>query len=262
MYIAIDVGGTNIRIATSQSFLHPLLSTRVEYTLTHNFTTDYERMIKEMKNISSNTESIGISFPGDWTGNQNKMSLPTHNSEWANKPFVKAISSEFTCPVYIENDAVAGALGTAQYGGIDGNFIYITWGTGIGGAQVARVGDTVIAEQLDWSLYLKRLEDACGGANVNMKYGKTGDQLSENEWQAIINDFANELKIFIYQLHPTLVVVGGGIVTKQKARLMEIKSEFDSTQNNGTKVSISILGDDAGLYGALELIRRAQTNST
>ncbi len=255
MYIAIDVGGTNTRIAASESLTTPLLVQRVEYVNTHDFQTDYARMISEIHKISTEITAIGISFPGDWTGNPNKLSLPTHNIDWEDKPFVQTMSAEFGCPVYIENDAVCGARGTAYHEKVSDDFVYITWGTGIGGAQVTHDGDTVVATQLVWATYLKSFEGACGGANLEKKYGKPGDQLSGEEWQAIMIDFQSELEKFIDALRPSHIVIGGGITTKQKGRLANLISDFEKTSGNLPKISISTLGDDAGLYGALELIK-------
>lgn len=256
MYIAIDVGGTNTRIAASESLDTPRLVQRVEYVNTHDFQTDYARMIGEIRKISTKIEAIGMSFPGDWTGNPSKLSLPTHNIDWEDKPFVQTISKEFGCPVYIENDAVCGARGTAHHENVSDDFVYITWGTGIGGAQVTHDGDTVVATQLVWATYLKSFEGACGGANLEKKYGKPGEKLSEEEWQVIMTDFQSELKKFIDALRPSHIVIGGGITTKQKSRLENIISHLASTSNDVPKISLSSLGDDAGLYGALGLIMR------
>jgi len=256
MYIAIDVGGTNTRIAASESLTTPLLVQRVEYVNTHDFQTDYARMISEIHKISTEITAIGISFPGDWTGNPSKLSLPTHNIDWEDKPFVQTISKEFGCPVYIENDAVCGARGTAYHEKVNDDFVYITWGTGIGGAQVTHDGDTMVATQLVWATYLKSFEGACGGANLEKKYGKPGDKLSDEEWQTVMSDFETELKSFIDKLHPSHIIIGGGITTKQKSRLENIVSHLENISGNLPKISISTLGDDVGLYGALELIRR------
>lgn len=255
MYIAIDVGGTNTRIAASESLATPLLVQRVEYANTHDFQTDYARMISEIHKISTEITAIGISFPGDWTGNPNKLSLPTHNIDWEDKPFVQTISKEFGCPVYIENDAVCGARGTAYHEKVSNDFVYITWGTGIGGAQVTHDADTVVATQLVWATYLKSFEGACGGANLEKKYSKPGEELSEEEWQTVMSDFESEFKSFIDALRPSHIIIGGGITTKQKSRLENTISHLENISSNLPKISISTLGDDAGLYGALEMIR-------
>lgn len=256
MYIAIDVGGTNTRIAASESLATPLLVQRVEYVNTHDFQTDYTRMIDEIHKISTKIQAIGISFPGDWSGSVHQKSLPTHNIEWADKPFIDNLSIEFSCPVYIENDAVCGALGSAYHEKVSDDFVYITWGTGIGGAQVIHNDEKIIATQLEWATYLKSFEGSCGGANLEKKYGKPGGQLSEEEWQTVMSDFESEFKSFIDALRPSQITFGGGITTKQKSRLEKIISHLQNTSGALPKISISALGDDAGLYGALELIRR------
>lgn len=254
MYIAIDVGGTNTRIAASESLATPLLVQRVEYVNTHDFQTDYTRMIDEIHKISTKVQAIGISFPGDWSGGMHQKSLPTHNIEWVDKPFIDNLSIEFSCPVYIENDAVCGALGTAYHEKVSDDFVYITWGTGIGGAQVIHNNEKIIATQLEWATYLKSFEGACGGANLEKKYGKPGDRLSDEELQTVMSDFETELKSFIDKLHSSHIIIGGGITTKQKSRLENIAAHLASTSNDVPKISLSSLGGDAGLYGALELI--------
>ncbi len=73
---------------------------------------------------------------------------------------------------------------------------------------------------------------------------------------AIMSDFQTELTQFMGKLQPSHIIIGGGITTRQKSRIANALSHLQNTSGHHPRISISSLGDDAGLYGALEVIRR------
>jgi len=158
--------------------------------------------------------------------------------------------------VYADDDATAAALGIALYGNIGGNFVYITWGTGIGGAIVEQVGNNVTSTLLDWYDYFERWEGKCGGEKIKGRYGKTGDKLTESEWKLVIEDFIEELTIFTKRVKTTLIVFGGGIAIKQKARLVYVQDKLKALGGDFPTLKISPLGEDTGLYGGFGLIKQ------
>lgn len=71
-----------------------------------------------------------------------------------------------------------------------------------------------------------------------------------------MSDFQTELTQFMGKLQPSHIIIGGGITTRQKSRIANALSHLQNTSGHHPRISISSLGDDAGLYGALEVIRR------
>lgn len=201
MYIGIDIGGTSIRIASSNSLDTALIQDKVEFLNTGSYGVDYVSIVQAINNITDNVEDIGIGIPGTISKNGKTVISNNHNKEWVNKPFIDSLSAEFKCPVYVANDAVAAALGVAYYGEGKGlRFPYVTWGTGIGGANINIVNSAVEGVKFIWNEYFKSWEDKCGGKNIEAVYGKTGDKLSEQEWEKVMSDFYSELELFIKKI--------------------------------------------------------------
>lgn len=80
---------------------------------------------------------IGIGLPGPVDA-QRGIALHAANLGWERVPIREAITSRLakSAPVYIANDVNAGAIGEQRYGVAKGiaNFVYLTVGTGVGGA--------------------------------------------------------------------------------------------------------------------------------
>lgn len=261
MYIAIDVGGTSSRVSWSNSLDAPTVVNKVEFLNTHNFEEDYSKIIQTIKKASNKIDAIGIGFPGDLTKDKTMINDANHNREWENKPFVKSLSDEFNCPVYMDNDAAVAAFGPAYYGeGKNKEFAYITWGTGLGGAIVTKHKDGVNSIKLDWYDYFEKWEEKCGGRKIEENYGKTGDKLTEEEWNKVIKDFISYFSIFIKRVNPKVVIFGGGITTKQKHRLASMNDELKIIGVQFPEIYISSLGEDTGLYGAFGLIKSQINN--
>ena len=87
---------------------------------------------------SSHIVGIGIGSPGvvDWESGIVKY--PPNFADWSEINLEKEFSKKFSLPVKVENDANVAALAEAKYGSgkEKKNFIFIVWGTGIGGGII------------------------------------------------------------------------------------------------------------------------------
>ncbi|MCX6704607.1 MAG: ROK family protein [Candidatus Woesebacteria bacterium] len=249
MYIAIDIGGTRTRLAASSSLDNPEIADREEFATSDNFDKNYQNILSFI-GLKTRIAGIGISIPGDLDEDKSTVvKNAQHTPCYLGSPVKKLLLERYKCPIQMDNDGAAAALGEAVYGNGKGvDFAYITWGTGIGGALVKYFGGKPIVTQLDWDKYLSSWETSCGGKSLEKLYGKSAEQLTENEWEEVFEAFRKELLEFTDKLHPQRVVFGGGISLDQSARLQQIKG-------GKTTVEITGLGEDTGLFGAFALIR-------
>lgn len=255
MYVGIDIGGTNIRIAFSDSLENIHLQNRMEFTNSHNYEADKSILIKEISRTNEKVKGIGIGIPGTLSKDKKTVLSSGHNRDWVNKPIVDDFTSEINCPVFLDNDAVAAGIGVAYYGeGKDKNFAYVTWGTGIGGEIIETKKGKVIPKKLEWKKHFENWQNKCGGKLIETNYGKTGDKLNEQEWKKVMKDFSLELNSFIDKTQTKDVIFGGGITIKQKDRVLKIRQTL-SDSNKNVNLVISSLGEDSGLYGAFGLIK-------
>lgn len=254
MYITIDIGGTNVRISGSKSLDNIVLDDVQRFELTHDFEKDFQRIIENIEMISNgNVQAIGIGMTGTYDQHAKLLISAKHLPEWVDAPFAEKLSQKFDCDVFVNNDAVVASLAEAYYGQVDGrDFIYVTWGTGAGGAQVKFDTENVTAEKIDWNLYFAELDEKCGGNGIAKRFGKPAQELDENQWDQIMDDFIFYLSDIAEKTGRDCIVLGGGATTKQKLRLLKV---VECLADKKVHLYISDLNDEVGLYGALALIR-------
>ncbi len=255
MYISIDIGGTNVRVAASSTLENILSFTKKEFKLIHNFDQDFSHLTDIIKELAQEkVDAIGVGLPGDLNREKTTFISPSKNlAEWSNKPILKMLTDVFHCRVVLENDAVVAAIGEAYFGSEKKrNFIYITWGTGIGGAIVHWEKNKALAVKLDWYRYFQAWEQDCGGNAINIHLGKSAQLLTEEEWKEIMKNFYKHIMEFCKILKPALIIVGGGIAMEQAGRLY---NTIHSQENELPEIKVSSLGEDIGLYGAFGLFK-------
>jgi glucokinase len=195
MYIGIDLGGTNVRIAGSKNLDNIELVKIKRFELSHDFERDFAEIIRAVEEIAEGkVDGIGIGAPGTYNKDRSLLISGRNVIEWVNIPFIKKFSEKFNCPVFAENDAVATSLGEVFYGQENSNnFIYITWGTGIGGAIVDSNEGKIFSEKIDRHEYLEGFESDCGGKNLTERFKKEASELNDDEWAEVMNDFEKYL---------------------------------------------------------------------
>src|SRR5437879_3255373 len=81
---------------------------------------------------------IGIGSPGVVTIKDGAVHNPPNFSNRGDVQVTQAIRKTFPLPVFIENDANTAAIAESKYGsGIDHkDFLFVIWGTGVGGGII------------------------------------------------------------------------------------------------------------------------------
>jgi predicted NBD/HSP70 family sugar kinase len=248
MYIGIDIGGTNTRIAGSTSINNIKLNNEVIFPTVKTFEEGIFEIIKRIRRITNNPKSVGIGLPGSISKDGQIFDGSINLKSWVNKPIIESLNHEFGCPVYIENDAVAQAYGEASQ--MPGEkFIYLVWGTGVGGSLVSYDGNKIVSTKLGRP-YLDKWEKKYGGKHLETRFDKTAKQMNNNEWDEVMTDFKGSLFELSKQLETGTIVIGGGVVSNQKELISKILNDFTTP-----KVFISKLSDNVGVYGAISLIK-------
>lgn len=254
IFVGIDLGGTRCRVMTSLTLDAIQKVRRQEFTLTHAFEIDMSMLITTIRQLTSEYKlvAIGLGVTGDVNPEKTAFVDPANNlEEWSGKPVRLMLEAELSCPVLMDNDGVTAALGEAYFGqGKGKDFVFVIWGTGIGGASIKFAQGQSVCTQLDWYKYFESWEQKCGGNKIEQLYGKEGSQLSDAEWGSVMADFQAELALFVQKTNAQFIIFGGGIAIKQEERLRAA-----ALQCKGVQIGISRLGEDTGLYGALALLR-------
>lgn len=272
MYLVFDIGRTNIRIATS-SDRKTISEPRVVPT-----PKEFEQGIQTLKQLAeelSQGEKIEI-LAGGVTGPLNKdrsMQLASPNvGGWNQKPLKTELEKIFGTPVYLENDAALATLGEASFGaGIGKDIVaFLTISTGVGGGRVVngKIDENTLGFEPGHQIIVidgnpcycggkGHLESYVSGSALERIYGKKGEEIKDEQiWDSVTKYLSIGLNNTIVHWSPDIVILGGSVMKsipldKVKTYLEDILTIFPK----GPEIALSKLGDSAGLYGALKLLR-------
>ena len=138
--IGVDIGGTKISVVLGtlggRILDKKVLSTQVgrksKQSIQELITTIQTLLIRHR--IRKDLAGIGIGVPGPVDPKKERIERSPNLPSWEKIPIRSILHSKFKCPVYLENDANAAALGEKYFGvGRKAkNLVYLTVSTGIG----------------------------------------------------------------------------------------------------------------------------------
>lgn len=253
MFISVDVGGTNTRVASSRSLENLAFDETVARRVnTHNYNLDMGFIIDETLKLAYGQpiKAIGIGVPGEPNTEKTEIVYAHNLQSWTGQPITAYLSEHLDCPVFMDNDAVAMGLGEAYFGETEGDFDYIIWGTGIGGATIRHEGNLVNVVDRDWKTYFKAWELQNGGNALVAEFGKPTTELTDEDWVKVAVSMEANLRKYCDTYNPRAIVFGGGLAIKHTDLLRGIG------QNLGIDLTVTNFGNNSGLVGGFGLIKR------
>lgn len=252
MFISVDLGGTNTRVAGALDLLEPsFVGEPQRRRNTHTYNEDLQFIIDCALQIAGGApiEAIGFGAAGGVSDDKAQIAGSNNLTQWIGRPLVAEISAKLNCPVFLDNDGVAAGLGEAYYGATRGNFHYVIWGTGISVVSITRDDEDVpMARRINWQEYCKDWEAACAGGSIERLYGKQPEELDDSEWRQVTEEFNVYLMRYINIQKPAAIVFGGGLAMLHGPAITAVQQDVP--------LSVSGFDKDAGLVGGLALIRR------
>lgn len=288
--IAIDIGGTNTRVA--------LVDEKLNIVDRHQFATDafnpeitLGRISDIIKTYDYNIVGAGMSCPGplDLINGQ-ILTPPNLNGKWHNLYVAKELRKMADIPVYLDNDANLAALAEAVAGeGRDYRFVqFLTVSTGLGAGFVIdkqiylgahgyanEVANCIMMQDgpSHGSIIPGGIEAISSGtaittralkAGLNVKHAGDVNTLaaSGNETaKTIMDDAKNYLANFIAFIYafadPEIVILGGSVALKIDGFVEDVETRVKSKVYDNVKPFIKVrkstLNEDSGLIGAAYL---------
>lgn len=143
-FLGIDLGGTNLKIAlvdTSGNITKHRKYSTVDLRENGNFTKNILKIIGKYLKAHPHLEKVGIGIPGTLNKKRTTILEVPAIPQLDGINLKKAFCEKFPdIDLFLENDANAAALGEYHFGKdaekLPDNFIFITMGTGIGGAAI------------------------------------------------------------------------------------------------------------------------------
>ncbi len=272
MYLLFDIGGTSIRIAVSSDRQHIEGSKIVPTPI------DFTQGIQTFKQISDELsgrrkiDGIAGGIAGVLDKEKTMLSQSPHVKEWAGKPLKRELEEVFDCQVLLENDADIEGLGEATKGAGVGKTIvaYITVGTGVGGVRIigGKMDENALGFEPGHQIIVPdgnpckcggkgHLETYVGGSYLENLYHQKGEEITDPQiWDEISRYLAIGLTNVSVHWSPDIIILGGSVsksipLEKVQAYLKAFLTIFPEPP----QIVKASLGDEAGLYGALELLK-------
>ena len=271
MTLALDIGGTNIRIAN-------VSKTSIKNKIIIPNPKTKTLLIKSITNLIDKypkPKSISIGIAG--FVNKGIILNSPNMKDVKNLNLAKILKSKYKCPVYIENDANCAGLAELYYGAGKGkkNFILLTLGTGVGGAIIINgklyKGNGFAGEQGHMEINGKHLESQASGTAATIMGKKSkikcsnaldieicarqGDKKAIKIYKDIGYNLGIAILNLVYLLDPDVIILGGGFA--RAPYLMEGINKATSQDILKRKIKIvkAQTGVDAGLIGAASLTK-------
>jgi len=294
--IGVDLGGTFIKSALIDNRGKFLKKNKID-TFAGNgprFVTG--QIIKSIKQLISgfkkNISGIGVGAPGIVTGGV--VIYPPNFKGWKRVDLKKILNNEFNTDIEIDNDANCAGLAELKfgYGRKYKNFLFLTLGTGIGGAII--IDNRLYRGEQNGAgefgmMSIKYDGNICLGGNPGSVEAYLGRNYFLEQHKAEINSLGRDLDFddiarfassgnktaknifkdygfylgagltnYFNLMDTRTAILGGGISNAYKYFINEcnktIKKRSLPTINNKFRVLKSEISNDAGVLGAAALI--------
>lgn len=268
MFIALDIGGTHTRIASFSSIESP---TRLQYkkvATNHDYKKGFSEIVSTINGFSRGEEIKGIGAA---------MALPLKENNavafnvnlagygWDAKTLEKDLVDTFKTKVNIINDASAGALGETIFGNHEfTEFIFIAWGTGVGGVYINREnGIFNIHEFEPGHLEIIKGGRKCvcgkkgcfqayaGGKSLEDLYKKKLTEFTETEWASVLEVFRIGIKEVLKKHNSGHIIINGKVILEHPEFLNQLRIDINNESPFWINTEKSYIGDEGPLYGAL-----------
>ena len=228
MKIAIDLGGTNMRVGlvdgatVVKTIIKPCPAEEAEAVVTNQL----KQQIAEL--MRAEVTGIGVGVPSVVDCHQGIVYNVANIPSWKEVHLKELLENEFGVPVAVNNDANCFALGAWRYGEGQGtsDMVGLTMGTGIGagiiiGGKLYNGVNTGAGEigslpfkDADYEFYCSSrfFSQLHGDTGANFsKRALAGDKQALTVWQKFGENVGELIKAVLFTYAPEAIIIGGGI---------------------------------------------------
>jgi predicted NBD/HSP70 family sugar kinase len=268
MFVAIDLGGTNTRIALFQN------KAVSEYTLLARFKTHsgYEERLAHIESAmdgidKSTVAGIGLAIGVQLTPDGRTVDASFTMPNYVGKAVVPDLVARLDFPVVAANDLICGAIAEYHYGSLgDWDLVaYLTVSTGTGAGIYLRSGDTAVAYLAQIGHHILDpagrlcscgqvgcLQTFSGAQEIKKRAGRRAADIDDDLFW---DDVAKHLAVGIVNLarisRVQVVCVGGGIGLNNRYLRQNLAGKVrECSPNLNITLTTPTLGADAPIIGA------------
>lgn len=145
LYLGVDIGGTKNAVSVSDGQLNVLEKEKFRsgrdiapQILLDELLDCCQRMIEKYRGLGYEIPAVGISCGGPLDGREGVIYSPPNLPLWDAIPIKQIFETRLGIPTQLQNDADACALAEWKFGNGRGceNFIFLTFGTGLGAGLI------------------------------------------------------------------------------------------------------------------------------
>jgi glucokinase len=139
-YIGIDIGGTNVKIATVSASGRVLARGVIETGAREGAARSFRRIHDAARHLAGRDRiaAVGIGCAGLIDVRRGVLHSSPNLKAWQGAPIARIAGRHFGVPIVVENDATSAAYGESFVRGSRGrDLVFITLGTGVGGGIIA-----------------------------------------------------------------------------------------------------------------------------
>jgi predicted NBD/HSP70 family sugar kinase len=274
-YIVFDIGGTKTRVGSSADL--KTLDTVESFNTPPSFSEGVKKLVEIIDRLTSGKPSgIAGGIRGLLTEQKDGIDNDSVLHKWAGKSLVGELQKHYKSPIFLENDAAIAGLGEAVFGAGKGLDIiaYHTVSTGVGGAkiengeidhasvgfepgkQILDIDRTVLGPDIE-----PTLENLVSGTAVEQRFGVKAYEIPQSDvlWDELAEYLAQGMRNTILYWSPDAIVLGGSMmigdpkimVDAVRKYTVELVGDFEVAP----LISEAKLGDEAGLYGGMALLK-------
>jgi glucokinase len=258
--IAIDLGGTNTRIAG-----------RIRFPTFADYDKELAAIVEATRPMRP--DAVGVSFGGrlDADGQRVKVSLNLRGYE--GRHLRDDLAEALACPVRVAHDATCGLLGEYTSGSLQGvdRCAYVTLSTGVGSA--VRLGDgkqaVVLTTEAGHQLIAGNvlpcvcgqrgcLETLAGGRALELRLGRSLEDVNDEDfWRRYAEAVAPGLANVALVAGVEAIALGGAIVLRRPGLFERLAAEVARRATyQQIQLTPAQLGENAPLVGAAALFEQ------
>lgn len=266
MFVAVDIGGTNARVATYHQADPYSMVSRHQFKITGDFHQDLYELVTLIVTVLDGTAptGIGLGIAGALDEERSRVVAAGNLAHWVGQPFKTELEQRFEVPVTVGNDAYVNVLAELVFAEAPDDVLGITWGSGVGGCfgrTAAEPGHVIVDPQADnpecGCGRRGCLESFAGGAKIEQKWGLThAGEMNEEQLTEVVEAMAQGLASILCAHPAPTVIFAGGVATKQPGWIDRIHARTAEVYGMGAMPEFrpATYGEDTGLAGALALL--------
>ena len=264
-----DIGATNTRLALAE---HNKIMEIIR-TQTDASSSGFAKFLGALHDLTDGKRLTALAggFPGQVAGERGEIVSARNLPEWLGVPLRSRLEEQFDCDVVVANDVEITGLGEchAGAGSPSGTMVYYTISTGV---NAVRIVDGVVDPTVRHFALGRQVTQQSGGHAVSLEQLAGGGELERRMKQAprdikdpkVWREIEAYVATAIYNTclywDPDRIVFGGSMmrdVTIEgiQKRLFEFPARAYAEWPQLVRASLK---DDAGIYGALVLLKQAR----